>query len=207
MKGLYIFKGWYSKKLSRFIDTAVRYNISPDFFTYLGIVAALFGGIALWRGYWLLAGVLIAVRLAGANLDGAVARARKRARPFGFVLNEIGDRAGDAFLFIGVLLYGMGSSEVILVLLALSLFTASLPTFISLSGSSIGVARINGGPFGKTERCLFLFLTVGFAEILKAKEIVLLVAAVIFILGSLLTAFYRIYLIKIALNRGEGGEA
>ena len=100
----------------------------------------------------------------------------------------------------------MGSSEVILVLLALSLFIASLPTFISLSGSSIGVARINGGPFGKTERCLFLFLTVSFAEILNAKEIVLLVAGVIFILGSLLTAFYRIYLIKMALKRVEKGE-
>ena len=35
------------------------------------------------------------LRRAGAHLDGAVARARGLRRPWGFVVNEIGDRTAD----------------------------------------------------------------------------------------------------------------
>ena len=44
---------------------------------------------------WPLALLFLAVRLGGANLDGAVARARGVSRPWGFVLNEVGDPVSD----------------------------------------------------------------------------------------------------------------
>ena len=45
------------------------------------------------------------LRLAGANLDGAVARARGVSRPWGFVLNELGDRSSDLLTFAGLAVF------------------------------------------------------------------------------------------------------
>ena len=71
----------------------MRHRVSPDLFTVVGLLAGAAAAAAIWRGWWVAAGALLAVRLAGANLDGAVARARGVGRPWGFVLNELGDRA------------------------------------------------------------------------------------------------------------------
>jgi CDP-diacylglycerol--glycerol-3-phosphate 3-phosphatidyltransferase len=69
--------------------------VSPDVFTAAGVVSAAAAAVAVALGCWPLAALFLALRLAGANLDGAVARARGVSRPWGFVVNEIGDRASD----------------------------------------------------------------------------------------------------------------
>ena len=99
--------------------------------------------------------MLLAGRLAGANLDGAVARARGVSRPWGFVVNELGDRAGDLLMFAGLaVLLGRLQGGAGLVLVLVAAVVATLPTFVSLAGAGAGAPRLNGGPFGKTERCL-----------------------------------------------------
>jgi len=139
------------------VDSAVRRGTSPDFFTVLGVLAALLAAVSIWRGWWPVAGILLAARLAGANLDGAVARARGGSRPWGFVLNEIGDRTSDLLMYAGLaalaarVTEGGATGPVVWVLLAAA--AAFLPTFASLAGAAAGAARRNGGPFGKTERC------------------------------------------------------
>nr|WP_231977615.1 CDP-alcohol phosphatidyltransferase family protein [Mycobacterium sp. E2989] len=109
------------------------------------------------------------IRLAGANLDGAVARARRVSRPWGFVVNELGDRTADLLGFAGLAVWaarqhGSGlhwlSWPVLQVLLAA--LAATLPTFASLAVAAAGLTRRNGGPLGKTERCLFLVLATAF---------------------------------------------
>ncbi len=56
---------------------AVRRDVSPDVFTWLGVLSAAGAGVAAAVGWWPLALVLLAGWLAGANLDGAVERARE----------------------------------------------------------------------------------------------------------------------------------
>ncbi|OBG57965.1 CDP-alcohol phosphatidyltransferase [Mycobacterium sp. E1715] len=190
--GLYALKPWFTKRLAPIVHIAVARRVSPDVFTAAGVAAAGAAGTAIAFGWWPLAAVLMVMRLAGANLDGAVARARGVSRPWGFVVNEVGDRAADLLAFGGLAVWaarqhGPGlnwlSWPVLQVLLAA--LAATLPTFASLAVAAAGLTRRNGGPLGKTERCLFLVLATAFPVIMP----VLLVQLVN---GSLLTTILRL---------------
>lgn len=188
MQGLYALKPWYSRRLGRIVRFAVDRGISPDVFTVLGIAGAVFAAGCVALGWWLPALLMLGVRLGGANLDGAVARARGVSRPWGFVLNEIGDRSSDLIVFGGLFALaartdGMTSAPALLTVGAA--VAATLPTTASLAAAGAGATRRNGGPFGKTERCLAMVVAAAFPEILGW------VCAVI-IAGSLLTCSLRL---------------
>ena len=105
MLGLYALKPWYTRRLTPVLNAAVAHKVSPDVFTAAGVVAAGAAGVTIALGWWPLAALFLALRLAGANLDGAVARARGVSRPWGFVVNEIGDRASDLLTFAGLAVF------------------------------------------------------------------------------------------------------
>ncbi len=158
-KGLYGLKGFYTRMLSPLAALAVRTRLAPDLLTLLGVAGGVLGGWALaaGNGWLVLLGVL--VRLAGANLDGVVARARGVESRRGFWVNEAGDRFGDWALFAAV--FWLGLEPVIAIAL---IFAVALPTVVSIWGVvARNHERINGGPFGKTERSLFIVI-LGFAQ-------------------------------------------
>jgi len=190
--GLYALKPWFSARLTPIIDAAVAHGISPDVFTVAGVIAAGAAGVTIAFGWWPLAALFMVLRLAGANLDGAVARARGVTRPWGFVVNELGDRAADLLAFTGLAVWaarqhGPGlhwlSWPVLQVLLAA--VAATLPTFASLAAAAAGLTRRNGGPLGKTERCFLLVLATAFPILLPV-----LLAQIVN--GSLLTTILRL---------------
>lgn len=187
MVSLYSLKYWYTRRLGVIIQASVRRGISPDVWTAVGVIAAALGCGALVMGWWPLAFILLAARLGGANLDGAVARARDVSRPFGFVLNEIGDRVSDLFIMAGLvgLALRTGSSTTTVYLTLIALAAATLPTFISLAAAGAGATRLNGGPFGKTERCLA-------AVVAAALPQYLVIIAWVIIMGSAVTACVRL---------------
>lgn len=181
--GLYSFKSWYAGRLAPVRRYLVAAEVPPSAITLAGV---LFGGgagaaLALLRP-GLLAGfavsVLLAARLACANLDGGVARDGDRATPFGSVLNEAGDRAAELAALAGCLALAPS------VLVAAAALAATLPSWVALAGAASGFGRVQGGPVGKTERCLLL-AAVGF---LGFPVVILSVLAV----GSLVTAAVRL---------------
>src|SRR6476469_4463507 len=103
--GLYALKPWFTRRLTPIVDFAVARHVSPDAITAAGVVAAAAAGVAVAFGCWPLAALFLVLRLAGANLDGAVARARGVSRPWGFVVNEIGDRVSDLLTFAGLAVF------------------------------------------------------------------------------------------------------
>lgn len=192
MIGLYALKPWYTRQLTPILNAAVAHNVSPDAFTAAGVVAAGAAGAAVALGWWPLAALFLAARLAGANLDGAVARARGVSRPWGFVVNEIGDRSSDLLTFAGLAVFaarreGPGlhwlSWPVLQVLLAA--IAATLPTFASLAAAAAGATRRNGGPLGKTERCLFIVIAT-------AVPFVMPVVLTQLVNGSIVTTVLRL---------------
>ena len=201
MVSLYSLKYWYTRRLGVIIQASVRRGISPDVWTAVGVIAAALGCGALVMGWWPLAFILLAARLGGANLDGAVARARDVSRPFGFVLNEIGDRVADLFIMAGLvgLALRTGSSTTTVYLTLIALAAATLPTFISLAAAGAGATRLNGGPFGKTERCLA-------AVVAAALPQYLVIIAWVIIMGSAVTACVRLARTATALA-GRTGPA
>ena len=165
MNGLYALKPWYTRRLGVIVAAAVRRDLSPDVFTAVGVAAAALAGVAIWAGWWPAALLLLAARLGGANLDGAVARARGVSRPWGFVLNEIGDRTSDLLMYAGLVALAARTSgswtsgPVVWTLFAAA--AATLPTVASLAAAGAGATRRNGGPLGKTERCALAVLATG----------------------------------------------
>lgn len=182
--GLYALKPWYSRRLGRVVGWAVEHRVSPDVFTGLGVAAAAGAACAIaasasWHLVAYVVPLLLAARLAGANLDGAVARARKVSRPVGAVLNEVGDRLSD------VLVLGAVAVVASPTLALMALAAAMLPTFASLTVASAGGNRANGGPLGKTERCA----VVSLGALWPGAWPVLLVLVVV---GSVATAALRL---------------
>lgn len=192
MAGLYALKPWFTGRLAPVVNIAVARNISPDAFTAAGVAAAGAAAVAIALGWWHLAALLLVLRLAGANLDGAVARARGVSRPWGFVVNELGDRGSDLLAFAGLAVWAARQGDagfhwlswpVLQVLVAA--LAATLPTFASLAAAAAGATRRNGGPLGKTERCVFVVLAVAFPGLMP-----LLLAQLVN--GSLLTTALRL---------------
>ena len=201
MKSLYALKYWYTRRLGFVVSASVRRGISPDFWTAVGVAAAALGAWAIVEGWWVAAFAFLAARLGGANLDGAVARARGVSRPFGFVLNEIGDRLSDFLIMAGLvgLSVRTDSPTSTTALLLAATAAATLPTFVSLCAAGAGAPRLNGGPFGKTERCLTAVLAAAFPQHLT-------VFGWIVIAGSLATFAVRLAKTRRAL-RGTVGPA
>lgn len=193
MKSLYSLKPWFSNLLRPVLKLSLRFNFSPNLFTVLNIVFGVLAGFAV---YWLntvLVLVFVIFRLACANLDGALARAisirdNKPLSRFGFTKNEIGDRLADFGTLTGLVFLSNGQATFTVLL---SVFIAAVPTVISLIGVTKSVTRINGGPFGKTERAFFVVLIVLVAQLTNQVELVVYYGAVVIIVGSLLTAWVR----------------
>ncbi|MEU6875335.1 CDP-alcohol phosphatidyltransferase family protein [Streptomyces sp. NPDC046751] len=183
MNGLYALKPWYADRLSGVRASLVRHEVSPDTLTAAGVVAAAGAAAAL---AWLPAGptaalpvaLLLAARLAFANLDGALARDTGRTTRRGAVLNELGDRVADLVVLAGFLALAP------LWLVAVSGLAATLPSWVSLAGAAAGAPRRNGGPVGKTERCLLVVVAAASGW---AVPVLTVIAA-----GSLLTAALRL---------------
>src|SRR5580698_3108735 len=155
--GLYSFKSWYARRLAPVRRCLVAANVPPAVITMTGIGfgAGAGGVLALMRpgpAAGAAVAALLAARLACANLDGGVARDGDRATPFGSVLNELGDRMAELAVLAGCL--ALAPAAVVLA----AAFAATLPSWVALAGAAAGLGRIQGGPVGKTERCLLLAL-------------------------------------------------
>lgn len=180
--GMYALKPWYAERLAGVRALLVRHRVSPNVLSVAGIVFGALAGLCLWLvpvGWaGLMVAPLLAARLAAANLDGAVAREAGRQTRAGSVLNEVGDRVAELAVLAGCL--ALAPSWLVL----LTMLAASAPSWIALAGSADGVKRPNGGPVGKTERCLLLSVV---AAVPGSATVLLVVIAV----GSALTAVLR----------------
>ena len=181
--GLYSLKSWYAGLLAPIRKRLAAARVSPNAITAAGIAFGAGAGaaIALLRPgpvAGLTVAVLLAARLACANLDGGVAREVNRSTPFGSVLGELGDRAAELAALAGCL----AIAPAWLVLAAA--LAATLPSWVALAGAAAGLTRIQGGPVGKTERCLLLALLAGTGLVTAFLAILAI--------GSALTALVRL---------------
>ena len=192
--GLYSFKSWYAVRLAPVRRRLVAAKVPPAAITAAGIV---FGGgagaaLALLRpgpAAGAAVAALLAARLACANLDGGVARDGGRSTAFGSVLNEVGDRAAELAALAGCLAFAPSA------LVLVAALAATLPSWVALAGAAAGLSRLQGGPVGKTERCLLLALlaAIGFPVVILS-----VLAA-----GLALTALVRL----LRLGRAARGAA
>jgi CDP-diacylglycerol---glycerol-3-phosphate 3-phosphatidyltransferase len=182
-RGLYALKPWYADALSGVRGRLGDAGVSPDAVTAVGVGFGALAGVALATvpapPAAVLVGLLLAARLAAANLDGALAREAGRSTRWGAVVNELGDRAAELAALAGCFALAPGWAVLV------AMLAASAPSWVAIAGAAAGADRINGGPVGKTERCLLL---VVLAAVPAHAVVVLLVIAA----GSALTAVFRL---------------
>jgi CDP-diacylglycerol--glycerol-3-phosphate 3-phosphatidyltransferase len=183
-RGLYALKPWYSTVLAGVLDRLARRGVSPNAVTVAGVCCGAAAGLVLAVVpspplAALLVALLLAARLAAANLDGALARRTGRSTRWGAVCNELGDRGAELAVLAGC--FALAPAGLVLV----TMLAASAPSWVSLAGAAARASRINGGPVGKTERCL---LVTVLAAVPAHAGVVLGVLAA----GSVVTAALRL---------------
>lgn len=183
-RGLYALKPWYADALTGVRGRLLGAGVSPNAVSLVGVGFGALAGVALATVSSpalaaVLVGALLAARLAAANLDGALARESGRSTRWGAVCNELGDRAAELAVLAGCFALAPGW------LVVTAMLAASAPSWVALAGVAAGATRINGGPVGKTERCLLL---VVLAALPAHAGVVLAVIAA----GSALTAALRL---------------
>jgi phosphatidylglycerophosphate synthase len=190
-------------------------GVSPNAISLAGMVAGILAGASFtltalpgWdRPGFLLAAVLVQLRLLANMLDGMVAVQTQRALPVGELFNEIPDRVSDAAICIGAG-YAAGSLPELGYLAAcVALFVA----YVRAEGRVAGSHQEFCGPMAKPQRMFVLTLVALYGGLApRAWQPVLpttpqagLTAAglALIILGGLWTAARRLGRIARALGR------
>lgn len=182
MNGLYALKPWYADRLDGLRRALVRHQVPPPLISAGGVAFGAAAGAALLLPPGpvpaIAVGAALAARLACANLDGGVARTAGRTSRFGAVINELSDRLAELAALAGTLALAPAG------LVAAAALAATSSSWVSLAGAAAGAPRLQGGPVGKTERCLIL---VVIAATGWAVPLLVMLAA-----GSALTALLRV---------------
>ena len=191
-EGLYRTKPAAQRLIEPLVDACVAHGVSADALTVAAVPVAALGGICLALSDGLPVLLLGVPLLAGARLvlnliDGQVARRTGTARPWGEVLNELGDRVADA-LFIG----GLAFVAAVGPLLALSaVIAALLASYAGVVARATGAPRSYGGVMSKPGRMIVLAVAAPLAFVVGAGW-PLVAGAWIILLGSLVTLAQRL---------------
>lgn len=135
----------------------IRRGASADGISIAGMLCALAAGLCLagvWlapdaaRPLWLLAALLVQLRLAANLLDGMVAIGRGIASPRGELFNEVPDRVSDTAILIGLGLAAGGDWA-----LGLGASLAAMATaYMRAVGRAAGAPSDFRGPMAKQHR-------------------------------------------------------
>lgn len=177
MNGLYALKPWYGRRLTGVRRQLVARRVSPSAMSSaaIGFAGAAAVVTALAPAHPLVGivvGALLAGRLACANLDGAIARETGRAGARGALVNEVSDRVADLLVIAAFVAHAPAW------LVALTAVAATMPSWTSLAGVAAGASRLQGGPLGKTERCLLAAVGIGTGLVVPVLAIIAVGSAV-----------------------------
>lgn len=191
--GVYAIKPRFQRALRGVEHVLLAWRVPADAITLGALGLAGLGGAALLASSaarWTLALIpLLAVgRLVLNALDGMVARDGGTARPFGLVLNELGDRLAD-LAFLAPLAFLPGVSAALVGAALTAVFLASL---VGLAAQAAGGQRLYDGVLGKADRMLLWALTAVLAALLPDPVLVHHGFLALLLIGGLITLGQRL---------------
>ncbi len=152
-------------------------GITPNTITWFGFVIAIGAGVLAGIGHPFVAGFVV---LAGGFfdiIDGALARRTNRASRFGAVLDSTLDRAGEAVVFIGIIVYyARQQSTAGVVVVGVVWLMSLLVSYIRARAEGMGL-QCEVGLFTRAERIILLALGLMLSQVGDALLIVLAVIA------------------------------
>jgi len=189
----------------------VRTGVRPNHLSVVGMLLTMGAGvaIALGRCHWQTWALGLMFGAGACDiLDGRLAKMGGLETRFGGILDSVCDRMSDAALFFGMAIYyittpdaapGTAHPNMTLVLLALAGFVwAYLISYIKARAESAGVPA-GGGFWQRPERCVTIFLGVGFLHL----------PTVLWILGlwPITTVLHRFWRVRRSCKALEAGQA
>lgn len=151
--------------LAPLVRLAQRFGVTPNRVTVIGFVVVVVAAGLIAMGQ-LLAGAVVLV--AGSLLDavdGALARANGGGTPFGSFLDSTLDRAAEAILYIGLIVYFLqaDADPIGPVLLALAALSGSfMVSYTRAKAEALGVSA-SVGLAPRTERLVIIVAGIGLA--------------------------------------------
>ncbi len=154
MPTLYDLKPGFQRLLRPLVARLAAAGIRANQITIAtGLASMILGAwLALEHRGWILLPLFLFVRMALNAMDGMLAREHGQASKLGAVLNELSDVISDAALTLPfATLRGWNPLAV-----GGAIFFAALTEIAGIMAPTIGGARRNDGPFGKSDRALAL---------------------------------------------------
>ena len=170
-------------------------GVTPMALSLAGLAGNAAAAIVISQGALFIGGTIMLLASALDLLDGALARATNTASPAGALIDSTLDRASEAVLLLGAVMYVLGTRNDTAAVLAFVAVVGSLMvSYVRARAEGLGV-EMTDGLFTRPERVLLL----GSALILGYLTIALWVLAVL----TTLTALQRL-LIGIRLLQRHG---
>ncbi len=135
-------------------------HIHPNVFTWISLVAAISGGLALWQsgpdnlGMLWIGWALVITNSVLDLLDGKVAKMTGKASPKGDYLDHAIDRFSDVAFLTGLAFSGWARLEIGLAAIVFTLLTSYLGT----QAQAVGIGRNYGGLLGRADRMALLWI-------------------------------------------------
>jgi CDP-diacylglycerol--glycerol-3-phosphate 3-phosphatidyltransferase len=179
-------------------------GVSPDLITVLGLVVVAIGSWRIAEGEWTQGAIILILGLPLDTLDGAVARAYGKFRPFGSFLDSTLDRYADALIFGGIALYYADQNRLWLTAAAVvALHGAMTVSYIRAKAESIDV-DCKVGLFTRVERLLTL-LIAWLASLFVGTDAID-AGVIILALGTQVTSLQRMVYVRRILAEREREE-
>jgi CDP-diacylglycerol--glycerol-3-phosphate 3-phosphatidyltransferase len=180
------------------IYLCVRFRISPNVLTFVGMVVNVTAAVLLGFGQFRSAGFIILIANIFDFIDGKVAKERSRETAFGAFWDSVLDRFSDITLFIGLIgLYANKHHTDYVLITALAMMFSVMTSYTRARAESI-IEKCKVGFMERPER-IVLFMIGAFTNRMAAVLWVILIL-------SIVTVADRIYFTWRALNGVREGS-
>ncbi|HEY33336.1 MAG TPA: CDP-alcohol phosphatidyltransferase family protein [Dehalococcoidia bacterium] len=165
-----------------------RTGITPNTVTWFGLLIAVGAGVLIGLGHPFVAGFVVLVGGFFDIIDGALARSTDRATRFGAILDSTLDRAGEAVVLLGLLVfYTREQSTAGVVVVGVVWLMSLLVSYIRARAEAAGL-DCEVGIFTRAERVVLLALGLLLSQVGEALLIILSVIAAL----SFITVIQRL---------------
>lgn len=188
-----------SRVIDPLADFFIRYEVSPDTVSIISLICAFFAGLSFYyspeyKGFTLLAGILVVFNSLFDALDGVIARKSNRATPRGDFLDHVIDRYSDVFIICSIFFADYVSWQIGVTAIVGVLLTSYLGT----QAQALNLGRYYGGIMGRADR-LVVVIIAAFANSIYPASItgftILGWAVILIAITSHITAIQRIFYI------------
>jgi CDP-diacylglycerol--glycerol-3-phosphate 3-phosphatidyltransferase len=174
-----------------------RTGLSPNALTLIGVAIAVFGAVLAAQQAWLLAGLVVAFGAVFDLFDGALARATGKTSKFGAFLDSTMDRAGEAVVYIGLVIAFMRLLDVNgTALSAAAMAAAFMVSYTRAKSESLGFSSGTGmANIGLAPREIRSAILVAGLLLASADYRLLVGALAVIAVLATITAIQRVYFV------------